>query len=47
LVKGAESGQTDRLDRFKLRGTDKVDAQWKLYCLVHNIEKLKNNGYAR
>ena len=36
-----------RLDRFTLRGTDKVDAQWKLFCLVHNIEKLNNNGYAR
>ena len=36
-----------RLDRFTLRGQGKVDAQWKLYCLVHNIEKLANNGYAR
>jgi transposase len=35
-----------RLDRFTLRGQRKVDAQWKLYCLVHNIEKLANNGYA-
>ena len=26
---------------------DKVDGQWKLYCLVHNIEKLANNGYAK
>jgi Transposase DDE domain len=29
-----------RLDRFTLRGRRKVDRQWKLYCLVHNIEKL-------
>ena len=29
-----------RLDRFTLRGRAKVDGQWKLYCLVHNIEKL-------
>jgi hypothetical protein len=36
-----------RLDCFTLRGRQKVDAQWKLYCLVHNIEKLANNGYAR
>jgi transposase len=36
-----------RLDRFTLRGQVKVDTQWKLYCLVHNIEKLANNGYAR
>ena len=34
-----------RLDRFTLRGRAKVDTQWKLYCLVHNIEKLENNGY--
>jgi transposase len=36
-----------RLDRFTLRGQTKVDAQWKLFCLVHNIEKLANHGYAR
>jgi len=35
-----------RLDRFTLRGRDKVDGQWKLYCLVHNIEKLAHHGYA-
>ena len=32
-----------RLDRFTLRGRRKVDTQWKLYCLVHNIEKLANS----
>jgi transposase len=36
-----------RLNRFTLRGRQKVDGQWKLYCLVHNIEKLTHNGYAR
>jgi transposase len=36
-----------RLNRFTLRGRQKVDGQWKLYCLVHNIEKLANNGYAK
>ena len=36
-----------RLDRFTLRGQPKVDGQWKLYCLVHNIEKLAHHGYAR
>ena len=36
-----------KLDHFTLRGRAKVDAQWKLYCLVHNIEKLAHNGYAR
>jgi transposase len=35
-----------RLDRFTLRGRQKVDTQWKLYCLVHNIEKLAHAGYA-
>ncbi len=36
-----------KMDRFTLRGQDKVDAQWKLYCMVQNIEKLAHNGYAR
>jgi transposase len=35
------------LDRFTLRGQTKVDAQWKLFCLVHNIEKLAHHGYAQ
>jgi hypothetical protein len=34
------------LDRFTLRGRGKVDTQWKLFALVHNIEKLMNHGYA-
>ena len=36
-----------RLDRFTLRGRTKVNAQWQLYCLVHNIEKLAYQGYAQ
>jgi len=36
-----------RLDRFTLRGQRKVDTQWKLYCMVHNIEKLSHHGYAQ
>ena len=35
-----------RLDRFTLRGRAKVDGQWKLYSMVHNIEKLAHQGYA-
>ena len=35
------------LDRFTLRGQKKVDTQWKLFCLVHNIEKLAHRGYAQ
>ena len=33
-----------RLDRFTLRGKIKVNIQWLLYCLVHNIEKILNYG---
>jgi len=33
------------LNRFSLRGKEKVQGQWQLYCLVHNIEKLNNYGY--
>ena len=33
-----------RMDRFTLRGKIKVNIQWKLYCLVHNIEKILNYG---
>jgi transposase len=36
-----------RLNRFTLRGQKKVDGQWKLYCLVHNIEKLAHHGYGQ
>jgi hypothetical protein len=33
-----------RLDRFTYRGTVKVNIQWLLYCLVHNIEKIAHYG---
>jgi hypothetical protein len=36
-----------RLTRFTLRGQTKVEGQWKLSCLVHNIEKLAHHGYAQ
>ena len=35
-----------RLDRFTLRGKIKVNIQWLLYCLVHNIAKVLNSGLA-
>jgi len=35
-----------RLDRFTLRGKIKVTIQWMLYCMVHNMEKILNYGYA-
>ncbi len=31
------------MDKFTLRGQSKVNAQWQLYCLVHNIEKLRSS----
>jgi len=34
-----------RLDRFTLRGKIKVNIQWLLYCMVHNIEKIANYGF--
>ncbi|WP_193385094.1 transposase, partial [Rhodanobacter spathiphylli] len=30
--------------RFTLRGQRKVDTQWKLYCIVHNVAKLQLYG---
>ncbi len=33
-----------RLDRFTLRGRIKVNIQWMLYCLIHNIEKVLHFG---
>ena len=32
------------LRRFTLRGRAKVDAQWKLFCIVHNVAKLQRHG---
>ena len=37
-------GANKRLNRFSLRGKKKVQGQWQLYCMVHNIEKLNNSG---
>ena len=33
-----------RLDRFTLRTQRKMNAQWTLYCLVHNTEKLAHHN---
>jgi transposase len=35
-----------RLERFTLRGKVKVNIQWLLYCMVHNMEKIANYGFA-
>lgn len=34
------------LDRFTLRGKQKVNIQWLLYCTVHNLLKVHRYGYA-
>ena len=36
--------QNKGMRRFTLRGKQKVDAQWKLFTLVHNIEKIAHCG---
>lgn len=36
--------QNKGMRRFTLRGRKKVDAQWKLFTLVHNIEKIAHCG---
>jgi len=33
-----------RLDKFLLRGNDKCDSEWKMYCTAHNVLKLWRNG---
>ena len=35
------------LKRFTLRGKEKVNAQWLMYCMVHNIEKIATQGEIR
>ena len=32
------------LDRFTLRTKIKVDIQWKLYCIIHNLKKIHRYG---
>jgi len=38
-------GTNKGLNRFSLRSQAKVDGQWKLYCMVHNIEKWFKYGH--
>jgi transposase len=33
-----------KLNRFTLRGKEKVNSQWLLYCMVHNIGKIQRYG---
>ncbi len=37
-------GSNKGLNRFSVRGKQKVQGQWRLFCMVHNIEKLMNYG---
>ena len=34
------------LKRFSLRGKIKVNIQWKLFCIVHNLTKIHRYGYS-
>jgi transposase len=43
----ADIGHARGLKRFSLRGKAKVNTQWLLYCLVHNIGKLQRYGAKR
>jgi len=40
----ANIGINKRLNRFSLRSRRKVQGQWQLYCMIHNIEKLAHYG---
>lgn len=34
------------LNRFSLRGRIKVNIQWKLFCIVHNLKKIHRFGFS-
>jgi len=40
----ANIGTNKGLNRFGLRSQKKIQGQWQLYCMMHNIEKLLNYG---
>ncbi|MGB3212282.1 MAG: transposase [Desulforhopalus sp.] len=33
-----------RLDKYSLRGKRKVNNQWNLFCIVHNLKKIHSHG---
>jgi len=39
--------QNKGMRRFTLRGRAKVDAQWQLFTIVHNIEKIAHRNKRR
>ncbi len=36
-----------RIYRLNLRAQAKVRTQWRLYCMVHNIDKLQRTGFGQ
>jgi hypothetical protein len=32
------------LNRFTLRGKRKVNTQWNLFCIIHNVKKIHRYG---
>ena len=38
-------GTNKGLNRFSLRGKEKVQGQWQLFCMIQNIEKLMRYGH--
>ena len=40
----ADINHATGLRRFSLRGRRKVNAQWMIYCLAHNIGKIQRYG---
>ncbi|SFC89020.1 transposase, partial [Pseudoalteromonas denitrificans] len=43
VIKSGNITVNKGMNKFTLRGQEKVNAQWQMYCLVHNIEKLRNS----
>jgi hypothetical protein len=39
-----ETSTNKGLNRFSLRGKTKVQGQWQLDCMVHNLEKVSRYG---
>ncbi|GLR71233.1 hypothetical protein GCM10007852_21410 [Agaribacter marinus] len=37
----ANIAKNKKMDYFTSRGKTKVNAQWQMHCMVHNIEKLR------
>jgi len=42
VAKSGNIAVNKRINKLTLRGKEKVNAQWQMYYLVHNIDKLRN-----